>query len=978
MVAQVSQSFHLSAARKDELIQALQKFPGEWKLTPVGGNKAPYRRNWQNEKLERREIAAEIKSNRAKGYGLLTGQVSGGILAIDADGEDAHALLAKYGELPRTVAFTSGRPGRCQYLLRVGEEFWSVAKTTKLNSGVEGDDGKKQLLEFRWDGCQSVLPPSMHPLTGQYQWGVSPDEIAIAECPTWVIELMLNAEAQEQPQLQPQPQHRTRYEDITVPVPASIPLDDCLAKESRNLLGGVSEGGRNDAGAKLARDLIGTANYLRSIGQVFDGDPQSLFDGFASRCSPPLPAREASTIWKSAERSNPSPACKSDGVDNCVRAWYWNNHVKAGNTPKASWHERATRHSQTAIASKSLTLQQAADRAKTVLTQNIPALNANIELEEIRRACGMGSFDWENKILKPLKRDLEGDRFKLELLGLLQMEDEVERERLIAQLAPKYSMSAGRIEKAMGMMKARTQTPETKVLDLDELFDMEVEGLSWIAPGLLPQNETVILAGIPKSGKTLLAFDLAYAAATGEANFLGEATMQGRVLLISTDESAASTRTKLLNRGFRRCDKDSIKVITSWDISQMATLEKILEDFRPNLTIIDSLRRINKGSEISENSAEFADNIYTLKETLSRYGSAGVLIHHLNKNNEAMGVNRLRGSSAIAGATWGVWQIDHLPKPDPNNKKKLIIDPKDPRRVLSVFARDSEGQQLNIELSLEDSSWRNLGGGESDAEQAAKQTIRDRIMRVLSLNPGGIGGRDIIEAIDDPDINKNSVYNELASLERKRLINSKPAPNDKRYRIFSLPGVVRAQQTSTLPPLPPPVSVANMTNSSEIHIQQGLEDSHIDSHALVMSKTGTLNTQMPETPAQSETDNSHIFSTGTRGGGVKGVVCESRSSDILHSVPALEQQYLSPPPPPEQPPFKVGDRVVALVAPDKGREGTITVRGKDGTYTVDFGGDATRYEASELAPAPLIPTLGIVVPPAPKSDEGNPKGRRLR
>jgi hypothetical protein len=67
----------------------------------------------------------------------------------------------------------------------------------------------------------------------------------------------------------------------------------------------------------------------------------------------------------------------------------------------------------------------------------------------------MGDYAWENKIIKPLKRDMDGERFKLELLRLLQMSDPVERYRQIALLAPKYSMGAGTIEKAMSAMKQR-------------------------------------------------------------------------------------------------------------------------------------------------------------------------------------------------------------------------------------------------------------------------------------------------------------------------------------------------------------------------------------------------------------------------------------------------------------------------------------------------------------------------------------------
>ncbi len=130
-----------------------------------------------------------------------------------------------------------------------------------------------------------------------------------------------------------------RYEDITLPVPYSVPIEVCLAKESRNLLeAGTSQGGRNSNGAKLARDLIGVANYLQTIGQNFDGEPKLLLEAYALRCSPPLPTSEIESIWESANKSNPAPSCKSDGVNNCLRAWCWKTHFK--NTPLAELRER--------------------------------------------------------------------------------------------------------------------------------------------------------------------------------------------------------------------------------------------------------------------------------------------------------------------------------------------------------------------------------------------------------------------------------------------------------------------------------------------------------------------------------------------------------------------------------------------------------------------------------------------------------------
>ncbi|PSB26414.1 DUF3987 domain-containing protein [Chlorogloea sp. CCALA 695] len=128
---------------------------------------------------------------------------------------------------------------------------------------------------------------------------------------------------------------KERYEDISLPVPQTVPIEICLAKESRNLLeSGCAQGGRNFGGAKLARDLIGTASYLQTIGQSFDGNPQLLLAHYGARCSPPLPTKEIESIWASAAKSNPAPSCTPDGVENCLRAWYWKNHVKNNASPK--------------------------------------------------------------------------------------------------------------------------------------------------------------------------------------------------------------------------------------------------------------------------------------------------------------------------------------------------------------------------------------------------------------------------------------------------------------------------------------------------------------------------------------------------------------------------------------------------------------------------------------------------------------------
>ena len=332
------------------LIGGLDPIPADWALTPVLEDKRPYRTNWQKETaLTRENLIATIHDGDSitrkngsiskiypQGYGLRTGKVSGGILSIDVDGPAAQDKLTELGELPKTISFTSGKTGRCQYLLRLPEQYWEVFKTFKINTKVKGEDGKEQQLEFRWDGCQSVLPPSVHPETGFYKWVNSPQDCQIAECPPWVIKLFLNEHSALNNQQSPENSHHSPITNYQLPITnypiSDIPLYQCLTKDDRNLIDhGAREGERNDKGAKLARNLIGTANRLVYLGHSFEGEPRSLFDDYCCRCSPPLNSREADTIWKSATKDNPTATLTDDVIENCVKAWHKNQGVKARN-----------------------------------------------------------------------------------------------------------------------------------------------------------------------------------------------------------------------------------------------------------------------------------------------------------------------------------------------------------------------------------------------------------------------------------------------------------------------------------------------------------------------------------------------------------------------------------------------------------------------------------------------------------------------
>ena len=205
------------------IAESIHQIPSHWSLTPLQ-DKAPKRLNWQTEPFIPHEVIASLitKGGQAtskrtgkpyrrywSGYGLRTGDTSGGLLAIDVDGVSAQPILEAIsgGNIPVTASWTSGKPGRYQILFQVPDDIrvnlqnftryvvtqWQGLETTKDESGKPSE-----LLEFRYNRCQSVLPPSRHPDTGSYQWLNSPANTRIALAPDWLCNLLLDFASKEQ------------------------------------------------------------------------------------------------------------------------------------------------------------------------------------------------------------------------------------------------------------------------------------------------------------------------------------------------------------------------------------------------------------------------------------------------------------------------------------------------------------------------------------------------------------------------------------------------------------------------------------------------------------------------------------------------------------------------------------------------------------------------------------------------------------
>jgi hypothetical protein len=190
---------------QERLIQGLLRIPSHWKLIPCI-NKIPLGKKWQQNYYSPqfllrsllREGKVWVSGKKGlyqavpNGYSLLCGYQKSDrdrfLVAIDCD--SGQALSQFQGmNFPTTVSYSSGRPGRAQFLYYVDRPI----KSFKLGNG----------LEVRGENLPSTLPPSVHPITGEYHWLVAPDKMKIPTVSSIWVEYL-------RPKLKVQLQERKR------------------------------------------------------------------------------------------------------------------------------------------------------------------------------------------------------------------------------------------------------------------------------------------------------------------------------------------------------------------------------------------------------------------------------------------------------------------------------------------------------------------------------------------------------------------------------------------------------------------------------------------------------------------------------------------------------------------------------------------------------------------------------------------------
>uniref|UniRef100_A0A7C4RTU5 AAA family ATPase n=1 Tax=Desulfatirhabdium butyrativorans TaxID=340467 RepID=A0A7C4RTU5_9BACT len=169
----------------------------------------------------------------------------------------------------------------------------------------------------------------------------------------------------------------------------------------------------------------------------------------------------------------------------------------------------------------------------------------------------------------------------------------------------------------------------------DDLLRMEFPEPRWVVRGLIPTGLT-LLAGKPKSGKSLLMSNLAIAFATG-GRFL-DVPFEGpqKVLLFALEDSK-----RRLHERFRRMigdgDTDLSQLVVVFEASRLQAgfeneARKRIERHKPSLAIIDTLAKVKPSSNGRKQAYdEDYQAVDSIKRIADEFEIGVIVVHHTRK-----------------------------------------------------------------------------------------------------------------------------------------------------------------------------------------------------------------------------------------------------------------------------------------------------------------------------------------------------------
>lgn len=681
-------------------------FPSWWRVTPTKG-KATYVSGWPDNPLEREIAVRTYLEKSCDGFGVVTGELSGGLLAIDIDGPQAderYKKLAGDEYFPPgredTMTTTSGRDGRRQIFYRIPHSVraclrhvnklvfkdngWHETKgdanTSKDNTGQKYEE-----LVIRYNRCQTVLPGSRHPITKKRYQFLNYNRGEVAYAPKWVMEAFL-------PVMEP-----VRF------------LSDADLRH-------IEEDCRGTAlpdsqirgwffGESVQKLILNKAENLYQH-EWLDGNWKQKGDGIHLQNYCPWHGGDSGTSFQ-LNTDNGCWYCFADGVGGNIVDFRWRlktNNIHSDSPTGADLEEVVAE-----IASE-IGLNYPEDALPTSKTKEVPRIDLSSK-EFHEKLCKIADEEWN-----PATR--------LDRMAVLAADSG-------RRLSGPQCLDA--------MQEYRYYEEHAKHNRSYKWWE-GVEAKRPLIPNLLERPQQVILHSKAGVGKTSTAMALATLVGKGKTTRVRgiEVTIpKGPILYIQNDQSPSKLLEDCIDNGIDiEIDHSWFIVKRGWQVNHTMEFAAWVREYKPSLVIIDSIGSCTTASQVQEKDKAFANPFYWYSEKNGDPSKDGFppttifWIHHDNANGE------LRGTRQLAAAVDETWRMRELTDDERTHLREKSINPSLCRFVEIGKSRMGRGgdrlivqRDENLSYSISDftpTEKRDADGqGDPDPTTSALRIVRD-------------------------------------------------------------------------------------------------------------------------------------------------------------------------------------------------------------------------------------------------------------
>jgi len=325
--------------------------------------------------------------------------------------------------------------------------------------------------------------------------------------------------------------------------------------------------------------------------------------------------------------------------------------------------------------------------------------------------------------------------------------DTEERERIKALYAECFGSPKG-LDAAMQAYGARTRTgtgtptrQKAVRITARAILAQAPAPLTYVVDDILPAGCT-IFTGKSKDGKSLAAYDLAVAVASGGTAFGRYTVTPGSVWYLALEDGhrRAYDRLTLMQERAETSLSEAAQDKLAFSLWKAPRLgegleEDILEwiDTTPDarLLIIDILEKVRQPRKLHGNGyAQDYEPTSTLAELAQERNIAILVIHHANKLNPEDFRDSMSGCTSLLGGADTGWSLRRLPMSE--------------EATLSITGRDVKEQTLAMQFK--DGYWTALG----ESRFVALSQEREAITSLLKTSPHALSPTAIAQALKQP------------------------------------------------------------------------------------------------------------------------------------------------------------------------------------------------------------------------------------